>query len=276
MFSISLINTLSGALLSGLKEGQRIDTSTLDDHAIRIIPAAGAGIDPLEVKGIRLVVTDAEGATTTLTDSSAPFVFDSLPVLASGTTSLTIDALDAEGAVLDGGSQQIDFIAADGPEVVSPVFEALKVQAEDIDDSDSDGNFATLSPDGSGLAVVSGDPNGVNAEGGAYVDYGAATGETLTFTVNVPEAGEYELALSYALSQNNNGTDRNRPLRLEVNEQLVDRTFDLPSTTDTADAGDFTTFAERTIRVSLEEGQNTVSFTSNGASGPGHTMPLSS
>ncbi|SHE86800.1 delta endotoxin [Modicisalibacter ilicicola DSM 19980] len=265
MFSISLINTSSGALLGGLKGGQRIDTSALGDYALRIVPVAGTGVDPLDVKGIRLALTDAEGVTTTFTDSSAPFVFGNLPALTSGTTSLGIEALDAEGAVLAGGSEQIDFIAADG---MPAVFEAVRVQAEDTGDGDGDGNFTTLSPEASGLAVVSDDPNGVNAEGGAYVDYGAASGETLTFSVNVPEAGEYELALSYALSQNNDGSDRNRPLRLEVNEQLVDRTFDLPSTTDTADAGDFTTFGERTIRVTLEEGQNTISFTSNGASGP--------
>lgn len=44
--------------------------------------------------------------------------------------------------------------------------------------------------------------------------------------------------------------------------------FDLPSTTLTGDSTDFSDFGERTIRVQLEAGENTVTFTSNGASGP--------
>lgn len=152
---------------------------------------------------------------------------------------------------------------------VSPsTFTTLRIQAEDTDESD--GNSAVIS--GTGINVVDDPtaPNAVNADGQAYVDYGDGVngGETLTFTFSVDEAGDYDLALGYALSQNEDGSDRNRPLRLDVNGELVDRMFDLPSTTLTSDPTDFSDFGERKVRVQLEAGENTVSFTSNGASGP--------
>ncbi|MCA1773956.1 MAG: hypothetical protein LC677_15650, partial [Halomonas sp.] len=153
--------------------------------------------------------------------------------------------------------------------VVADTFTPIRIQAEAGDAGD--GPSAAIS--GTGINVVNdpeSQPNAADADGQAYVDYGdgVASGETLTFTFSVAEAGEYELALGYALSQNLDGTDRNRPLRLDVNNKLVDRMFDLPSTTLTGDPTDFSDFGERTIRVQLEEGENTVSFTSNGASGP--------
>ncbi|QPL45858.1 carbohydrate-binding protein [Halomonas sp. A40-4] len=160
--------------------------------------------------------------------------------------------------------------ADDGPfmaqAILADTFTPIRIQAEDSDASDG----ASASIAGGSIAVVN-DPNEANtanADGQAYVDYGNATGETLTFTFSVDEAGEYELALGYALSQNGDGTDRNRPLRLDVNGELQDRMFDLPSTTLTSNAADFSDFGERTIRVQLQAGENTVSFTSNGASGP--------
>ncbi|MHC9034942.1 delta endotoxin C-terminal domain-containing protein, partial [Cobetia marina] len=148
-------------------------------------------------------------------------------------------------------------------------FTTLRIEAEDLSDDDGDGNASSIG--GAGIEVVTGGDNPsntANASGTAYVDFGGATGETLTFTFSVTEAGEYELALGYALSQNGDGSDRNRPLRLDVNGELQDRMFDLPSTTLTGDATDFSEFGERTIRVQLQAGENTVSFTSNGASGP--------
>nr|WP_297460315.1 carbohydrate-binding protein [uncultured Halomonas sp.] len=262
MFSISLVNPLSGELISGLKEGFRLDSSRLDEFAIRAIPVGESGFDPLSVSAVRLTLVDANGDSTVVMASTAPFIFAMPPALANGVANLTVEALDANEQVIVGGSEQLGFQVAD-----TPLFDSLRVQAEDTADSDGDGNFTTL--EGGTLKLVgSEDPNAVNADGNGYADYGTPSGETLTFTVNVAEAGEYELALGYALSQNDDGSERNRPLRLEVNEQLVDRVFDLTSTTDTADAGDFTVFDERTIHVDLVAGENTISFTSNGASGP--------
>ncbi|ERL53218.1 carbohydrate-binding protein [Halomonas huangheensis] len=154
----------------------------------------------------------------------------------------------------------------DALQVTLADFVPIRIQAEDS--ADADGAYATLN--GPGIAVVDdpSEPNTLNAEGGAYVDYVEDSGESLTFTFSVADAGEYDLALGYALSQNGDGSDRNRPLRLDVNNELVDRMFDLRSTTLNADPADFSEFGEQVIRVSLQAGVNTVTFTSNGASGP--------
>lgn len=151
-------------------------------------------------------------------------------------------------------------------DAVVTAFTQIRIQSDGVDDGN--GCYATLS--GAGIAVVddSAEPNTANAEGGAYIDYAEVSGETLTFTFIVPEAGEYDLALGYALSRNDDGSERNWPLRLEVNNELVDRMFDLRSTTLTADASDFSEFGEQMTRVQLRAGENAVSFTSNGASGP--------
>lgn len=141
----------------------------------------------------------------------------------------------------------------------APLGFSLRIQAED--DDASDGASASIAGD-TGIAVVSdpANPDAADAEGNAYVDYGngVAGGESLTFTFEAPEAGEYDLVLRYAMG------DGNRPLRLDVNGELFDRMFDLPATGD-----DFTNFElTQPVRVTLAQGTNTITLTSNGASGP--------
>ncbi|GED21755.1 carbohydrate-binding protein [Halomonas halmophila] len=221
-----------------------------------------------------------------------PFVFGDLPTPGPGKLKMWLEAMDEAGRTMPGSRQDFDFSVAppiaeetpmddsapaaalladteDAPQMAAAAiapsdFATIRIEAEDQDDTD--GNSATIG--GGSIALVADGDNAVNASGGAYADYGDATGETLAFTFSVDEAGEYELALGYALSQDDGGAERNRPLRLDVNGELQDRMFDLPSTTLTGDAADFSDFGERTIRVQLEQGENTVSFTSNGASGP--------
>ncbi|MDN3523649.1 carbohydrate-binding protein [Halomonas sabkhae] len=221
-----------------------------------------------------------------------PFVFGDLPTPGPGRLKMWLEAMDEAGRTMPGSRQDFDFSVAppiaeetpmddpapaaalladtaDAPQMAAAAiapsdFTTIRIEAEDQDDSD--GNSASIG--GGSIALVDDGDNAVNASGGAYADYGGASGETLAFTFSVDEAGEYELALGYALSQDDGGAERNRPLRIDVNGELQDRMFDLPSTTLTADAADFSDFGERTIRVQLEQGENTVSFTSNGASGP--------
>ncbi|WP_346797114.1 carbohydrate-binding protein [Halomonas sp. Bachu 37] len=267
MFSISWINATSQEFQRGLNNLQTITLDEVSDSAIRIIPKITGPLDPLQqTEEIELVIAYGNGQTQTLAKSSPPFIFNDLPDFASGSVQLLINALDSKGNVIEDASDTVDFELT---ETTSPPseFEPIRIQAEDIENADGDGNFATLE---GGITAVEGDPNGINADGNAYADFGAPSGETLTFSVDMPEAGEYELALSYALSRDNDAGERNRPLRLDVNDQLVDRMFDLRSTSAEGndDSSDFTTFAERTVTVSLQAGSNTISFTSNGASGP--------
>ncbi|WP_052384029.1 carbohydrate-binding protein [Litchfieldella xinjiangensis] len=267
MFSFSLVDAVNGELRRGLKDTQRLDAEDFSGAALRVIPTPENGLDVSLVKALRVSLTNGDGDPTTWTDTSAPFIFAELPALMAGATRFNVEALDEQGAVLPQGTGQLAFDVTEGSEEPE-LFTPLRIQAEDTDDIEADGNYTTLT--GENLLPQGGEdePNAINAEGGAYIDYGDPSGEALAFHVDIAEAGEYEIALRYALSQNSDGTDRNRPLRLELNGELIDRQFDLPSTTDTADNGDFTTFAERTLLLQLEAGQNIISFTSNGESGP--------
>ncbi|TDX32379.1 putative Ig domain-containing protein [Modicisalibacter xianhensis] len=257
MYSISLVDAQTGALLGGIKEGTWLDTNAYGSAAFRVIPDANAGIDPLSVASLRLTFTDANGTVLAQSDSEAPFLFPAPSAWVHGPASLLVESLDMNGDVLAGASEQIGLTLADGPEVADGAMAPLRYQAED----------AQLT--GTTITSVGGDdPNASNADEGAYVDYGEPSGESIAFNVEVAEAGTYELSLRYALSQNNDGSERNRPLRLDINDQLVDRMFDLTSTTYTADNTDFSEFGESTILVNLQAGSNTITFTSNGISGP--------
>nr|WP_290984119.1 carbohydrate-binding protein [Halomonas sp.] len=292
MYSMSFFagqaNTLQGFI--SINEGDRFGTDAFHDNQLHVTPYASAWES--SIHSLRMVWEDGRNEISTFESFEHPFVFDDLPTPALGMLRLRLEALDASGQVLPGSDMDIQLVvAAESDPIEQPAaetvllqvdespmaalavtpdsFSPLRIQAEDADASD--GAWGVIS--GPGINVVSDpvlQPNAVNADGQAYVDYGDGIngGETLTFTFSVAEAGEYELGLGYALSQNDDGSDRNRPLRLDVNGELVDRMFDLPSTTLNATPTDFSEFGERTIRVQLEAGENTVTFTSNGASGP--------
>ncbi|UZH10620.1 MULTISPECIES: carbohydrate-binding protein [unclassified Halomonas] len=306
MFSMSFVSGQAKSLLGTVHEGGRWGRDTFHDHQLHVVPHPS----PWEssIKAIRLAWEDARNEVSVFESFERPFVFENLPMPALGRLKMRIEAMDESGSVLPNSGMTIDLdvvpesdtsqetlpepreeasletksaALVDDPmlpqadsgfavqALIADTFTPIRIQAEDADDSD--GVSAVIA--GSGINVVDdpvSQPNALNADGQAYVDYGDGVngGETLTFTFSVEEAGEYELALGYALSQNDDGSDRNRPLRLDVNDQLVDRMFDLPSTTLTSTSTDFSDYGERTIRVQLEAGENTVTFTSNGASGP--------
>ncbi|WP_223828042.1 CBM35 domain-containing protein [Vreelandella titanicae] len=270
MFSISWVEAASGEAQRGLNNAQTVAVDEIENSAIRIIPIINTPLDSLSLTdSIELTIINSEGESLTLTKTSPPFIFDDLPNFTNGDVQLLISALDSEGNLIEDSNETVTFeVTASLP--VPPVFTPLRIQAEDTDNTDGDSNYAVMTGGVTTSAV--GEPNAVNADGNAYADFVESSGETLTFNVDVPETGEYELAVSYALSRNNDdvASERNRPLRLEVNDQLVDRMFDLRSTSAEGNnnSSDFTTFAERTIIVQLQEGQNSVSFTSNGISGP--------
>ena len=101
---------------------------------------------------------------------------------------------------------------------------------------------------GAGLRRLSGLNNDFNAGSGEYVEW----------TFDVDEAGEYDLAIGYAFSS---GSAVNRPMRMDVNGELWDRLFDLPT------SGGTRPTPQALTRVHLDVGTNTVRLTSNGFSG---------
>lgn len=91
--------------------------------------------------------------------------------------------------------------------------------------------------------------------GRGYVNLDNAIDTSLTWTVSVPSAGTYTLAIRHA-----NGTTVNRPMSLSVNGGAA-RAVDFPGT------GAWTTYQTVTTTAALVAGSNTVRVVSSTASG---------
>lgn len=106
----------------------------------------------------------------------------------------------------------------------------------------------------SGAVVAS---NFSGAEGGAFVDYVNATGDSITWTYNAGEDATYPISLRYALAGSSP-----RVMALEVNGKIVDPTLVFDAT------GAFTNWADVSLNVALNEGANTIRLIATGQSGP--------
>ncbi|MER6008495.1 CBM35 domain-containing protein [Nonomuraea angiospora] len=91
--------------------------------------------------------------------------------------------------------------------------------------------------------------------GTGFVNADNVTGSYVEFTVNAAEAGSRTVTIRYA-----NGTSVNRPMTVAVNGAAV-QTRDFPGT------GDWDTWADATLTVSLNAGANTVRLTGTTANG---------
>jgi len=92
--------------------------------------------------------------------------------------------------------------------------------------------------------------------GTGFVNYHNEIGSYVSFAVTAPSAGSSLFALRYA-----NGTTANRPMDITVNGILVRDELAFPST------GNWDTWAERTIDVNLNPGNNTIRATATTANG---------
>ncbi len=124
------------------------------------------------------------------------------------------------------------------PEVADPEPISLTLEAED----------ATLS----GAKTATNHPG---FSGSGFVDYVNASGDYVEWTVDVPTAGDYKLAFTYALSQGN------RPLAISVNGTVVAAALSFPGT------GGWSTWQDATTTVALAAGVNQVRATATGQSG---------
>ncbi len=87
--------------------------------------------------------------------------------------------------------------------------------------------------------------------GEAYVNLDNVTGSSLSVTVNAEAAGNYKLRIRYA-----NGTDASRDMYITANGSNTAVLAEFPST------GSWTEWTEKIVIVSLEEGENNLSFIS--------------
>ncbi|PZX13104.1 carbohydrate binding protein with CBM6 domain [Palleronia aestuarii] len=142
-------------------------------------------------------------------DADGDLVVDG-SALAPGSYTAIAYVTDAAGNV---ASTTMSIVIAEA-EVESPA--AFTIQGEDatrvfVDDTGlpTDGAFTRVvdaeNPDAFGNFRA-------GAVGNAYMDFGSNPGDAITFTIEAPRAGTYEVAFRYA-----NGGTANRPLELSVN-----------------------------------------------------------
>ena len=110
-----------------------------------------------------------------------------------------------------------------------------------------------------GAVVVPTTADDRNALGTGFVDYDGAGDQAITWTIDAAEAGDYQIAVRYALSADKDA----RPLGLTVNGQDQGA---LPFVGRSNQAED-DWFLERTT-VTLAAGENTITLTAPGAVGP--------
>ena len=94
-----------------------------------------------------------------------------------------------------------------------------------------------------------------NEAEGSYIDYQNPSGDFIEWTIDTPDAGNYELSWRYA-----NGKS-NRPLDFSVNGVTVDSSLDFIGT------GSWSKWGTVSQTLALQAGSNTVRLTVNGSSG---------
>jgi len=92
--------------------------------------------------------------------------------------------------------------------------------------------------------------------GSGFLDFDRERGASITWCITIPETGAYQLAFRYALGE------ANRPLRLRVDGETVERNLDFPN------SGAWDTWAEAAVLVRLEKGRRTITLETIGNEGP--------
>ncbi|MFC4173392.1 delta endotoxin C-terminal domain-containing protein, partial [Microvirga sp. GCM10011540] len=171
---------------------------------------------------------------------------------AAGTYDVTVTATDSAGEAV---SDTFALVVAAADPVV---FQPIAIQAES-------GTITLVAPvDGSSTMVRDPDnpesnpnlPTGLRPgfTGTGYLDFGNDGGDTVTYTVEVAEAGQYDLNIRYA----SNGA---RPLVLAVNNGVSQTLPFLATGTNTSGPTEgFNNWSFQTATISLVAGQNTISL----------------
>ncbi|WP_342074904.1 carbohydrate-binding protein [Yoonia sp. SS1-5] len=204
------------------------------DLTIRYALGSGTRNMQLEVNGVALAVPVgfiSTGSFAKWDDISVGVDLvagtNTIRLVSTGQSGPNVDALTLDA----GGSTPVDPPA-------SGVDEA--VQAE------------TLALEG-GAVVATNNPG---FEGAGFVDFQAASGEALVWTVDAASATSTDLTIRYALGS---GT---RNMQLEINGAVQAAPVGFTST------GSFTNWGDISVGVDLVAGQNTIRLVSNGQSGP--------
>ena len=218
--------------------GGTVDLSVLgasDEDAGDVVEyAVRAGANATLPAGISVVGTDLDVDASTPAGVYEVEIFATDGELDSESVSLTVTVEDEVVAPFVPFAVQ----AEDGVITLAQAEDGEQTQVRDADNPETGGSFA-LRPDFSGTG---------------YVDYGNDAGDTLTLTINVPVAGQYDLNVRYA-------SNSARPLDLAVNGASAGQ-FAFAATDPDGNGGveGFDNWAFETQAVTLNAGDNTISF----------------
>ncbi|MBE9638466.1 carbohydrate-binding protein [Salipiger mangrovisoli] len=209
---------------------------------------------------------DPEGAAVSFTVDDARFQIDgddqltllpgqSLDFATDPTVTVVVTAADESGQQ----SNQTFIITVNDP---GAVFEPIVIEAEDetqaaltVVDVDGNANYTQIR-DPENPESNQNLPNGLRPgfSGDGYLDFGDTPGDTITFTVNVASAGDYDLNVRYA----SNGA---RPLDLSVNSgDVVSLPFGTTDPDGTGPEEGFDHWLFETVTVTLAAGENAISL----------------
>ena len=218
--------------------GGTVDLSVLgasDEDAGDVVEyAVRTGANATLPAGISVVGTDLDVDASTPAGVYEVEVFATDGELDSESVSLTVTVEDEVVAPFVPFAVQ----AEDGVITLAQAVDGNQTQVRDADNPETGGSIA-LRPDFSGTG---------------YVDYGNDAGDTLTLTINVPAAGQYDLNVRYA-------SNSARPLDLAVNGASAGQ-FAFAATDPDGNGGveGFDNWAFETQALTLNAGDNTISF----------------
>ena len=211
-----------------------VNTLLAGEYELKFRYALASGNRPLRIDingqtAIASLAFPATGSWTTWRTVSA------MVTLPAGVNEIRATSIGSRGANID--HMEVFFIAQTAPPPPVPPSEFY--EAED----------AVL---GGGATVTAVHPG---FTGTGFVSYNAPSGQFIEWTVNVPEAGLYQLEYRYALAAGN------RPLRIDINNLLATASLAFPA------SGSWTTWRTVTMNATLNAGNNTIRATSIGFSG---------
>ncbi len=249
------VNTLDDVLDNGFL----IDTTATGSQERLVLdfvaPVASVSLDLGELnknERVRLTVYDADDAVV------SDLVYEpglAATEIASRTFRFTLDSADLGVDAI--GRVDLASADSDGGKTGFALLQASYTPAGSVAPTPTPGVDGVYQAEdavieGPGIAVESAQA-GFNGTG--YVDYAADAGESLTFAIEAEASGVFTLAWRYALSSGD------RPLALTVNGVVVDPSLSFDAT------GSFSTWGEVSATAFLNEGLNTVTLASVGASG---------
>ncbi|MFS4438004.1 carbohydrate-binding protein [Paracoccaceae bacterium GXU_MW_L88] len=175
------------------------------------------------------------------------------------------------GATAGPNIDELSFSYQDGGNTGTPFSVTIEGETFVITDAETEPDTVHRTPDNPEPGANAGnsgpgldfDSDGLRpgSEGNGYLDMGGEPTDSAAFSVDVPEAGEYQLTVRYA-----NGGNADRPMTLSVNG--VTQTLSFPQSTETTEAAKWSDWMEVTVDVTLSGGTNEISFTNVGNAGP--------